>query len=69
MLRWKKVRAGVYHETSPWGLYTVDGNNYGRNRWTVTYPDGDYGMVDSFGEAKAWAEQAWVERSRRGVSA
>jgi hypothetical protein len=55
MLHWKKVRAGVYHAASPRGLYTIDGNNAGRNRWTVIYPDGDYGMVDSFAEAKAWA--------------
>ena len=57
MLRWKKIKAGVYHATSPHGLYTIDGGGYGRNRWTVTYPDGDYGMVDSLGEAKAWAAQ------------
>lgn len=55
-LRWKKIKAGVYHATSPWGLYVIDGNNYGRNRWTVTYPDGDYGMADALAEAKAWAE-------------
>lgn len=56
-LRWKKIRAGVYHATSPWGLYTIDGSGYGRNRWTVTYPDSDYGMVDALAEAKAWAQQ------------
>lgn len=65
MLRWKKVKAGVYAATSPWGLYSIDGNNYGRNRWTVTYPDGDYGMVDSLGEAKAWAESHAAERATR----
>ena len=58
MLRWKKIAAGVYHATSPWGLYTIDGTgSYGRNRWTVTYPDGDYGMVDALAEAKLWAER------------
>lgn len=64
-LRWKKVNAGVYHATSPWGLYTIDGSGYGRNRWTVTYPSGDYGMVDALAEAKAWAQQDAEERSRR----
>jgi len=67
-LRWTKVSAGVYHVTSPWGLYTIDGNNYGRNRWTVTYPDGDYGMVDALAEAKAWAEQDAEARSAKGAS-
>ena len=65
VLSWKKVKAGVYHATSPWGLYTIDGNNYGRNRWTVTYPDDDYGMADALAEAKLWAEQHAAERSRR----
>jgi hypothetical protein len=55
LLHWKKISAGVYHATSPWGLYTIDGNNYGRNRWTVTYPSGDYGMADALSEAKLWA--------------
>ena len=67
-LRWKKVRAGVYHATSPWGLYTIDGSGYGRNRWTVTYPGADYGMVDSLGEAKAWAQQDANSRVRRGAT-
>jgi hypothetical protein len=57
ILSWKKIRSGVYHATSPWGLYTIDGEGAGRNRWTVTYPDSDYGMVDSLAEAKAWAAQ------------
>lgn len=65
-LRWKKVKTGVYAATSPWGLYTIDGTGYGRNRWTVTYPDGDYGMVDALTEAKAWAELHAEERARRG---
>ena len=65
-LSWKKIQAGVYHATSPWGLYTIDGNNYGRNRWTVTYPSGDYGMTDALAEAKAWAEMDVEERMRRG---
>lgn len=65
-LKWKKIQAGVYHATSPWGLYTIDGNNYGRNRWTVTYPDGDYGMVDALAEAKAWAEQNAEDQALRG---
>lgn len=55
-LTWTKVSKGVYHATAPSGLYTIDGNNAGTNRWTVTYPDGDYGMTDSLGEAKAWAD-------------
>jgi len=57
-LKWRKIGAGVYHAESPWGLYTIDGNNVGRNRWNITYP-GDFsadGMVDSLAEAKAWAE-------------
>jgi hypothetical protein len=65
-LHWKKVRSGVYTAASPWGVYGIDGNNYGRNRWTVTYPDGDYGMVDALAEAKAWAAQDAEERARRG---
>ncbi len=68
-LSWKKVRAGVYAATSQWGLYSVDGNNYGRLRWTVTYPDGDFGMADSLGEAKAWAAVDADQRERRGRSA
>ena len=66
ILAWKKIRPGVYHATSPWGLYTIDGNNVGRNRWTVSYPDGDYGMVDTLAEAKAWAAQDVEGRTRRG---
>jgi hypothetical protein len=65
MLRWKKIGKGVYHAESPWGLYTIDGNNAGRNRWTVTYPDGDYGMVDALAEAKGWAEIDAEERSKK----
>jgi hypothetical protein len=69
ILKWKKVRAGVYSATSPWGLYSIDGGGAGRNRWTVTYPDGDYGMVDALAEAKAWAEQhAETQQSKRGHS-
>lgn len=56
ILSWTKVGKGAYQATAPSGLYTIDGNNAGRNRWTITYPDGDYGMVDSLGEAKAWGE-------------
>lgn len=67
-LRWKKVRAGVYHATSPWGLYTIDGNNYGRNRWTVTYPGSDYGMADALAEAKLWAQQDADTRAQRSPS-
>jgi hypothetical protein len=67
-LQWKKIAAGVYHATSPWGLYTIDGNNYGRNRWTVTYPNSDYAMVDALAEAKLEAEQDAEERSMRQVS-
>jgi hypothetical protein len=61
-LKWRKVKAGVYNAASPWGLYTIDGTGYGRNRWTVTYPGGDYGMVDALAEAKAWAEQDAEQR-------
>jgi hypothetical protein len=35
----------------------------------VTYPDNDYGMVDSLAEAKAWAEQDAEQRTRRGTAA
>jgi hypothetical protein len=68
VLSWKKVTAGVYHATSPWGLYTIDGSGYGRNRWTVTYPGGDYGMVDALAEAKAWAQQDADDRAQRKPS-
>lgn len=64
-LRWAKVSAGAYHATSPFGLYTINGNNAGRNRWTVTYPDGDYGMCDALAEAKAWAESDVAQRAKR----
>ena len=64
-LRWSKLSPGVYHATSPWGLYTIDGNNYGRNRWTVTYPDYDYAMVDALAEAKLYAEEDAEQRSER----
>ena len=64
MLSWKRVSKGVYHATSPWGVYRIDGNNPGQNRWTVTYPNDDYGMVDTLGEAKAWAEQDAQTRQR-----
>jgi hypothetical protein len=66
VLCWQKVKAGIYHATSPWGLYTIDGSGYGRNRWTVTYPDGDYGMVDALAEVKAWADQDAAQRARPG---
>ena len=26
-LRWSKVKAGVYHAVSPWGLYAIDGSS------------------------------------------
>lgn len=69
MLSWKKIKAGVYQATSPWGLYTIDGNNAGRNRWTVTYPGGDYGMVDALAEAKLWADQDVQAREQRATKA
>jgi hypothetical protein len=56
LLRWKKSGAGIYRAALLWGVYMINGNNYGRNRWTVTYPNGDFGMTDSLAEAKAWAE-------------
>jgi hypothetical protein len=34
----------------------IDGHGCGRMRWTVNYPDGDYGMTDTLAEAKAWAD-------------
>lgn len=46
------------------GRFTIDGNNATRNRWTVTYPDGDYGMVDTMREAIAWAE-LWLAAQPR----
>lgn len=64
-LSWKKVRAGVYAAPSALGLYSIDGNNAGRNRWTVTYPDNDYGMTDSLSEAKAWAKSHASARTHR----
>jgi len=48
-------RNGVRHYVSPEG-HIIDGNGYGRMRWTVVYLDGDYGMTDTLAEAKAWAE-------------
>jgi hypothetical protein len=65
MLQWKKIKPGVYHATSPWGLYTIDGTNAGRNRWTVTYPSNDFGMTDALAEAKAWAALDAQTRSPR----
>lgn len=65
VLSWKKTGPGAYRATSAHGDYTIDGNNAGRNRWTVTYPDGDYGMVDSLREAKAWAAQDVAERAKK----
>lgn len=54
----------VYRADSPIGTYEIDGNNPGRNHWTIIYPSKrpdwgeppDYGMVDTLAEAKAWAE-------------
>jgi hypothetical protein len=69
ILRWKKIAAGVYHATSPWGLYVIDGNNYGRNRWTVTYPDSDYGMADALAEAKGSRLAVRCPRRSRSVNA
>src|SRR5262249_34009972 len=64
-LLWKKIAPGIYHATSPRGLYTIDGHAAGRNRWRVTNPDGDYGMVDALAEAKAWAAQEAGTRESR----
>jgi hypothetical protein len=63
-LDWTAISRGIYHATSAAGLYTIDGNNYGRNRWTVTYPDGDAGMADTLKEAKLWAEIDLAQRTR-----
>jgi lysophospholipase L1-like esterase len=66
-LEWKKKARGVYEASTPQGVYIIDGNNRGRNRWTVTYPNEDYGMADSLQEAQAWAEQDLKERSSKGL--
>lgn len=50
------------------GRFTIDGNNYGRNRWTVTYPTGDYGMVDTLREAIEWAE-LWLLDAQAALAA
>lgn len=55
-LTWTKIGKSSYQATTPRGLYAIDGNGAGRMKWTVTYPDGDYGFTDSLGEAKAWAD-------------
>lgn len=55
-LKWKKIDKGIYEATAPEGTFRIDGNNAGRNRWTITYPDGDYAMADALAECKAWAE-------------
>jgi hypothetical protein len=53
------------------GRYTIDGNGAGRKRWSVEYPpeyEGarpDYGVTDTKGEARAWADQDLQERARR----
>lgn len=64
-LRWTKLAPGVYVATSPAGAYRIDGNNPGRNRWCVTYPDADYASADSLGEAKAWADIDADQRAAR----
>lgn len=50
------------------GGYVVDGNGYGRMKWTVEYPEGaengDYGMTDTKGEARAWAAQDHAAKDR-----
>lgn len=66
-LRWTKVRSGVYVATSPAGTYHIDGNNFGRNRWNVMYPDGDYASADALAEAKAWADIDADHRARRAA--
>jgi len=53
------------------GGYVVDGNGYGRMKWTVEYPGGaeneDYGMTSTKGEARAWAalDHAAKDREQR----
>jgi hypothetical protein len=65
-LRWKKIKAGIYHATSPWGLYTIDGNKYAhRKRWMVTYPDDYWALFGTLAEAKLWAENDAETRARR----
>ncbi len=68
-LTWKKAGKGVYHADTPHGRYTIDGNNAGRNRWTVTYPDGDYGMADALSEAKIWAQEHEASKAGRSLGA
>lgn len=48
-------RHGRRHYTRAMG-HIIDGHGFGRMRWTVVYPDGNYGMTDSLAEAKAWAD-------------
>lgn len=46
------------------GGYAIDGNGYGRMKWTVEYPDKDYGMTHSKREARAWAAEDHRQRSQ-----
>lgn len=62
-LKWKRKSKGVYTAESELGQFVIDGNNYGRNRWTLLYPDNDVAMVDALIEAKLWAD-GWLEEQR-----
>lgn len=60
-ITWSPIRnefdQRAYRGIAPSGaVYLIDGNGAGRMRWTLTYPNGDVGITDSMGEAKAWAE-------------
>jgi hypothetical protein len=74
-LTWQRTtdRVGnrVEYAVTEFGVYVVDGNGYGRMRWTVDYAPGRYGMVDgcmtdSRAEARANAEGDLAERRARG---
>lgn len=50
---------------TPHGRYVVDGSGYGRMRWSVVYPDGDYAITDTRGDARANADIDLKERAER----
>lgn len=68
-ITWRRENGG-YLGTGEHGTYQIDGNGFGRMRWTVRYSDDeeDYGMTDTLGEAKEWAESEERQRARRKAS-
>ena len=46
------------------GPYVIDGTGYGRMKWTVEYPDHDYGMTPTKRLAREWAAEDYRERSK-----